>query len=87
MKKMINCANWNEYDGLNGPVMFCSKGAYGKALTAAEAKNCECTELKREACIKAMTANGGCGLVPEITIELPVETASNQRAELIGMLG
>ena len=87
MKKLINCANWNEYDGLNGPAAFCSKAAYGKTLTAVEATSCGCTELKREACLKAMTAGSGFGLVPEISAEFPVAVTSNRRGELIGLLG
>jgi hypothetical protein len=87
MKKMINCANWNEYDGLNGPVAFCKKGAYGIALTTVEAISCGCTELKRAACLKAMTASGGFGLVSEIAAELPVEVSFGRRGELIGLLG
>lgn len=87
MKKLINCANWNEYDGLNGPAAFCSKAAYGKMLTAAEATSCGCTELRREACLKAMAAGSGFGLVPEIIAEFPVAVTSNRRGELIGLLG
>jgi hypothetical protein len=87
MKKLINCTNWNEYEGLNGQAAFCNKAAYGKTLSAVEAMNCGCTELKRAACLKAMTAAGGFGLVPEITAELSVEAAAYQRGELIGLLG
>ena len=87
MKKMINCTNWNEYEGLNGLTAFCSKAAYGKSLTAVEATSCGCTELKRVECFKAMTASGGFGLVPEIIAELPVESAAARKVELIGLLG
>jgi hypothetical protein len=86
MKKLINCTNWNEYDGLNGPVAFCSKAAYGKTLSAAEANSSGCTELKRTACLKAMKVSGGFGLVPEIIAELPLEAAAGRRGELIGLL-
>ena len=87
MKKLINCTNWNEYDGLNGTVAFCNKAAYGKAITTSEALSYGCTEHKRAACHKAMTVGGGFGLVPEITAELPVAAASNIRGELIGLMG
>jgi len=87
MKKLINCTNWNESEGLNGTSAFCSKAAFGKTLTTNEATSCGCTELKRVACLKAMTACGGYGLVPEIIAEVPVEAASNRRGELIGLLG
>jgi hypothetical protein len=73
MKKVMLCPNWNEYEGLNGTVMFCRAGAYGKKLTAAEAKNCGCTALKREACLKAMITNNGFGLVPEVSTEVAVK--------------
>lgn len=69
MKKAIDCRNWNEYESLNGTVAFCSAGAYGKKLTVLEAKNCGCTKMKREKCLKAMVDVIGYGLVPEIEKE------------------
>ena len=62
----IKCLNWKESEGLNGTVAFCSVAAYGGKLTAEEAKNCGCTKLKREICMKAMVAGNGFGLVPEV---------------------
>ncbi len=69
MKKTIECTNWKDYDGLNGAVMFCSAGAYGKKLTEAEARACGCTMANREKCMNAMVNSMGYGLVPEIEKE------------------
>ncbi len=66
MKKLVNCEHWKEYHGLNGWVMFCSAGAYGKKLSVTEAKSCGCTEQQRSSCKKTMENNVGFGLVPEI---------------------
>lgn len=73
MKKMIECRNWKEYNGLNGWVMFCSAGAYGKKMSAAEAKICGCTEAQRAKCKKVMESHVGFGLVPEIAEDTTVE--------------
>ncbi|MDW7738597.1 MAG: hypothetical protein SCJ97_00865 [Bacillota bacterium] len=69
MKKMVNCTNWKEYQSLNGWVMFCSAGAYGRKLTVEEARSCGCTELQRQKCKKLMENNVGFGLVPEVNEE------------------
>lgn len=66
MEKMVNCLNWKEYQGMNGWIMFCSAGAYGRKLTVTEAQSCGCTELQREKCKNIMENNVGFGLVPEI---------------------
>ncbi len=73
MKKMIECLNWKEYNGLNGWVMFCSAGAYGKKLSAEEAKSCGCTETQRAKCKKVMENHVGFGLVPGVIEEVAVE--------------
>ncbi len=65
MKKMVDCPNWKEYHSLNGWVMFCSAGAYGKILSAAEAAGCGCTAEQKSKCKKIMENNVGFGLVPE----------------------
>ena len=87
MKKGVNCPNWNEYDGLNGAVMFCSAGAYGKKLTAGEAKSCGCMGLKRENCIIAMIANTGFGLAPEVSAEVHVIEIANELEPALGIAG
>ncbi len=87
MKTMVNCPNWNDYEGLNGMVTFCSAGAYGKKLTAEEARNYGCTVLERENCLKMMVANGGFGLVPEITAAVPTGTEKVERETILGMIG
>ncbi len=69
MKKLVECSNWKEYQGLNGWVMFCGAGAYGKKLTVEEARSCGCTESQRSKCKKIMENNVGFGLVPEICEE------------------
>jgi hypothetical protein len=68
----VKCLNWKENEGLNGTVAFCSVAAYGGKLTTEEAKSCGCTSLKREACMKAMAAVNGFGLVPEVYEEVAV---------------
>lgn len=68
----VKCLNWKENEGLNGTVAFCSVAAYGGKLTAEEAKSSGCTRLKREACMKAMVAVNGFGLVPEVYEEVAV---------------
>ncbi len=79
MKKMIECLNWKEYNGLNGWVMFCSAGAYGKKLSAAEAISCGCTEAQRTKCKKVMESHVGFGLVPEILEDVAVERKDQDR--------
>lgn len=69
MKKLVNCPYWKEYQSLNGWVMFCSAGAYGRKLTVQEAKSCGCSEVQRGLCKKIMENNVGFGLVPEILVE------------------
>lgn len=69
MKKMVDCPNWKEYQSLNGWVMFCSAGAYGKKLTVQDARSCGCSELQKSKCKKLMENNVGFGLVPEICEE------------------
>jgi hypothetical protein len=83
MEKMVNCSNWKEYQGLNGWVMFCSAGAYGRKLTVQEARSCGCTELQREKCKKLMQNNVGFGLVPEIYEEACVEASRPGPAPLL----
>jgi len=68
----MKCLNWKESEGLNGTAAFCSVAAYGGKLTTGEAKSCGCTSLKREACMKAMIAGNGFGLVPEVYEEVAV---------------
>jgi len=75
MEKMVDCPNWKEYQGLNGWIMFCSPGAYGKILTVQQAVSCGCTAQQRKRCKKLMEINVGFGLVPEIAEEAPVEKA------------
>jgi hypothetical protein len=72
MKATVKCPNWNESDGLNGAVMFCSAGAFGRKLSAMEASEYGCTALKREKCLKVMMDSIGYGLVPEVSVEIPV---------------
>ncbi len=69
MEKMVNCPNWKEYQSLNGWVMFCGAGAYGRKLTVQEARSCGCSELQRAKCKRIMENNVGFGLVPEICEE------------------
>ena len=85
MKKMVNCPHWKEYDSLNGMVLFCSAGAYNSKLTVDEAKSCGCTKFKREMCLKAMTANSGFGLVPEVATTTGLEKAESGREMSLGM--
>ena len=73
MKKMVDCPNWKEYQGLNGWVMFCSAGAYGRKLTVQEARSCGCNFLQRSKCKKIMENTVGFGLVPEMCEEALVE--------------
>lgn len=87
MKNMVNCLNWNEYDGINGAVAFCKVGAYGGKLTSNEAKICGCNELRREKCTSVMIANGGFGLVPEIITAVSIGADMVERNELLGMAG
>lgn len=84
---MTKCPNWIENEGLNGAVAFCSAGAYGRKLTAEEAKACGCSELKRETCLKVMINANGFGLVPEIVATVPAGAEMIEREELLGMLG
>jgi hypothetical protein len=83
MKKMVDCPNWKEYQGLNGWVMFCSAGAYGKKLTVQEARSCCCTALQRSKCKKLMENNVGIGLVPEICEESLVEEKRTGREPVL----
>lgn len=83
MKKMVNCPNWKEYQGLNGWVMFCSAGAYGKKLSVQEARSCGCNELQQQKCKKIMENNVGFALVPEIYEEALVEKADKSLLPLI----
>ncbi len=76
MEKMIQCPNWKEYQGMNGWVMFCSAGAYGRRLTVSEARSCGCNELQRQKCKKIMENNVGFGLIPEICEDALVERKS-----------
>jgi hypothetical protein len=69
MKKVVNCPNWKEYQGLNGWLMFCSAGAFARKLSKQEAESCGCTEAQRAICLKIMTSNMGYGLVPELAAE------------------
>lgn len=86
MKTTVDCKNWSEYEGMNGAVMFCNAGAYGKKLTYGEAKSCGCTELKREKCMKAMVGNMGYGLVPEVYSEAPVAKEVAVRELVTGLI-
>lgn len=81
MTNTVKCMNWNEYEGLNGAIMFCNAGAYGKVLTPDEAKNIGCTSNKRVECLKAMVNSNGYGLLPEIYTEVPAKETS-QKEEL-----
>lgn len=83
MKKMVDCVNWKEYQGLNGWVMFCSAGAYGKKLTVQEARSCGCNEEQKNRCKKIMENNIGFGLVPEIFEEALVEERKSYREPLV----
>jgi len=83
MKKMVDCINWKEYHGLNGWMMFCSAGAYGKKLTEDEAAACGCTAIQRTRCKKIMENNVGFGLVPEIVREQMVEKKSSDREPVV----
>ncbi len=87
MKKTVDCLHWNEYEGLNGKVMFCAPGAYGKGLTAGEAASCGCTSWKRDKCLKMITENCGFGLVPDIAAALPAGAAVEGREEFLGIAG
>ncbi|HOL18042.1 MAG TPA: hypothetical protein PLY40_07130 [Bacillota bacterium] len=69
MKKMVDCPNWKEYQGLNGWLMFCSAGAFARKLTRQEAESCGCTAEQRAACLKIMQSSMGYGLVPEVVDE------------------
>ncbi len=69
MKKMVDCPNWKEYQGLNGWLMFCSAGAFARKLTRQEAESCGCTAEQRAACFKIMQSSMGYGLVPEVVEE------------------
>ena len=84
---MSKCPKWFENEGLNGAVAFCSAGAYGRNLTAEEAKEFGCSELKRERCLRAMVNANGFGLVPEIVATVPARADMIEREELLGMLG
>lgn len=79
MKKLVDCPNWKEYQSLNGWVMFCSAGAYGRSLNVAEAKSCGCSKQQRHKCKKLMENNVGFGLVPEIYEESFVEKTKGNR--------
>lgn len=79
MKKLVSCPNWKEYQSLNGWVMFCSAGAYGKKLTAEEARSCGCTLVQKSKCKKLMEHNVGFGLVPEIYKEVLVKEKRTER--------
>jgi len=68
-----SCKFWNEYDGINGQVLYCSAGAFNKKLTPDEAAACGCTTLQREKCLKAMTVNLGYGLVPIVLSDTEVK--------------
>ncbi len=81
----IKCVNWNESEGLNGAAAFCKVAAYNGKLTASEAKMCGCTKLKRAACLKAMVASNGFGLVPEIYEEVPVIVEGTVKATAFGV--
>ncbi len=83
MEKMVNCPNWKEYQGMNGWVMFCSAGAYGKKLTVQEARNCGCNEMQRQKCKKLMENNIGFGLIPEIYEESMVEEKHRDLSPLV----
>ncbi len=79
MKKMVDCVNWKEYHGLNGWMMFCSAGAYGKKITEDEAEACGCSAVQRTRCKKVMENNIGFGLVPEIVKEQAIEKKRDDR--------
>lgn len=79
MKKSVDCVNWKEYHGLNGWVMFCSAGAYGKKLSMKEAEACGCNKNQRSKCKKIMENNVGFGLVPEISREIFSEVNHDNR--------
>ena len=83
MKKMVDCVNWKEYHGLNGWVMFCSAGAYGKKFTEDEAEACGCSAVQRIRCKKVMENNVGFGLVPEIVKEEAIEKKRDDREPAI----
>ncbi len=84
MKNTVKCTNWNEYEGLNGVVMFCEAGAYGKNLTPDEARGFGCTSVKRAECLKAMINSSGFGLLPEIITEASAkETLQKQELVLV----
>jgi hypothetical protein len=72
MKKLVNCSNWKEYQGLNGWLMFCSAGAFARKLTRQEAESCGCTAAQRAACLKIMQSSMGYGLIPELADEREV---------------
>lgn len=80
---MVDCPNWKEYQGLNGWIMFCSAGAYGKTLTVQEARECGCDALQRGKCKKIMENNVGFGLVPEIKEEAMVIKAESHDKPLV----
>lgn len=83
MKSLVNCTNWREYQGLNGWIMFCSAGAFGKTLSSECAEEIGCTMDQRSVCMRLMEQNLGYQLVPEI-IEVPKEqpVAANAFNEL-----
>jgi len=83
MKKMVDCPNWKEYQGLNGWIMFCSAGAYGRKLTVQEARICNCSELQKNRCKKLMENNVGFGLVPEICKEALVREKRTDRKTVL----
>lgn len=85
MKTRTACPNWNEYEGLNGAVMFCSAGAYGRKLSAVEAADCGCNEREKEKCLKAMITHNGYGLVPEIEKVALVEGEKAERELVLGL--
>ncbi len=66
MKKLIACQYWKEYQGMNGWLMFCSAGAFGKKFRLAEAVGIGCTPEQRAVCKKTMEINMGYSLLPEI---------------------
>ncbi len=86
MKKTFTCANWKEYEGMNGTVAYCSAGAFGLTLKAEEARSCGCTTLQREKCMQAMIAATGFGLIPAIEEAEPAEAEMVNRGKLLGMI-
>ncbi len=76
MKKLVECPNWKEYQGLNGWVMFCEAAAYNMKLTAGELEVKGCSDIKKKLYPKLMNFNIGDNLTVAAEI---AETAETKR--------